>query len=67
MARVAEVLDLLGLPVTLGAVDVQEGRQCAPYGASAHCTIFKLSRRSDMGLRWLATTTPYQILLLGSR
>jgi hypothetical protein len=31
---VAEVLDdLLGLPVTLGAVDVLEGRQCGPGDA----------------------------------
>ena len=31
VARVAEVFDyLLGLPVTLGAVDVLEGTQCAP-------------------------------------
>ena len=30
MARVAELLDeLLGLPVTPGAADVLEGRQCA--------------------------------------
>ena len=30
MARVAEVLDdILGLPVTSGAVDVLEGRKCA--------------------------------------
>ena len=34
MARVAEVLDdLLGLPMTPGAVDVLEGRQCAPGDA----------------------------------
>ena len=34
MARVADVIvDLLGLPVTLGAVDVLVGRQCAPGNA----------------------------------
>ena len=34
MAWVAEVLDyIFGLPVTLGAVDVLEGRQCAPGDA----------------------------------
>ena len=34
MAQVAEVLDdLLGLPLTLGAVDVLEGRQCIPGDA----------------------------------
>jgi hypothetical protein len=34
LARVAEVLEkFLGLPVILGAVDVMEGRQCAPVDA----------------------------------
>ena len=34
MARVVDVLDyLFGLPVTLGAVGVLEGRQCGPGDA----------------------------------
>jgi hypothetical protein len=33
VTQVAEVLDDLGLPVTPGAVDVLEGRQCAPTDA----------------------------------
>jgi hypothetical protein len=53
----AQVVDLFGLPVTLGVVGVLQGRQCA---TSAHTTLWK-------ALRLRVVQLPYQVVIQPGR
>ena len=62
VTRVAEVLDdLLGLPVTPGAVEVLEGRQCAPGDVWAESTTLWRA------LQLQTVQLPFQVVIQSDR